>query len=57
MWVYNINFVDTDGNENEGTALFLTQELAELYIRRMLEPMNDGNTYSVGRLAVVTELV
>ena len=56
MKVYNINWVDESDNSNEGTALFATRELAELYIRRMLEPMDDGNIYSVGKLFVVTEL-
>lgn len=56
MKVYNINWVDESDNNNEGTALFATRELAEWYVRRMLEPMNDGNVYSVGELFVVTEL-
>jgi hypothetical protein len=54
--VYNINWIDEDGNENTGTALFSEFELAEFYMERMLNPMNDGNTYSVGELFVVTEL-
>lgn len=56
MKVYNINWVDADGNDNEGTALFVNRELAEMWVKQMLEPMNDGNVYSVGELSVVTEL-
>ncbi len=56
MKVYNINWIDEDGNENTGTALFSELELAEFYMERMLKTMDDGNTYSVGELFVVTEL-
>lgn len=56
MKVYNINWVDAYGDETVGTALFAELELAELYVERMLKPMDDGNTYSVGELFVVTEL-
>lgn len=60
MKVWNINWVDEDGNDNVGTALFASLELAELYLRVMLNPMVekgfDGNTYTIGELGVVTEL-
>jgi hypothetical protein len=40
--------------------LFASLELAELYLRVMLNPMVekgfDGNTYTIGELVVVTEL-
>jgi hypothetical protein len=58
--VWNIDWVDEDGNYNVGTALFAELELAEAYLNRMLMPMVeqglDGNTYTIGELAVVTEL-
>ena len=56
MRVYNISWVDEHGNEEQGTALFAYRELAEAWIKQMLEPMQDGNTYSVNELSVVTEL-
>jgi hypothetical protein len=54
--VYNINWTDESGNEETGTALFSNRELAQAYVNRMLAPANDGNTYEVGELFVVTEL-
>ena len=60
MKVWNINWVDEDGNRNVGTALFAELELAELYLARILQPMVekgfDSNTYTIGELGVVTEL-
>lgn len=56
MKVYNINWTDESGNEETGTALFSNRELAQAYVNRMLAPANDGNTYEVGELFVVTEL-
>jgi hypothetical protein len=54
--VYNINWIDESGNEEMGTALFSTQELAQAYVNRMLAPISDSITYEVGELFVVTEL-
>jgi hypothetical protein len=54
--VYNINWVDGDGNYNDGTALFATRELAESYVKDTLEPEDSDNAYSVGELVVVTKL-
>ena len=56
MKVFNINWSDESGNKEVGTALFINRELAELYVERMLAPMDDGNIYEVGELLVVTEL-
>ena len=56
MKVYNINWIDESGNEEMGTALFSSRELAQAYVNRMLAPISDSITYEVGELFVVTEL-
>ena len=56
MKVWNIDWVDEDGNYNVGTALFATRELAESYLKDTLEPEDSDNVYSVGELVVVTKL-